>query len=178
MSDGEKTRIKLGALSGTVLSDFDKVIFCTGFTSDYSSLERLTVEAHDDYIQNGHESLEEPVTNGRFVINSFYDIFLIPDPTLAFVGVPPHRITLPIFDYQAKFLSCVWGGKSLLPTKEDMYSYKRDYKPFCHPSEASSDSEILRYAESKLYLGRGIVKHFKEASLEAPLPQKCPDEED
>ncbi|KAI7868873.1 hypothetical protein BDF14DRAFT_1742146 [Spinellus fusiger] len=59
---------------GTVLSNIDKVIFCTGFTSDYSSLEKLTVETHDEYKQNGHESLEEPVTDGQFVFNLFYDI--------------------------------------------------------------------------------------------------------
>ncbi|KAI7868870.1 hypothetical protein BDF14DRAFT_1788607, partial [Spinellus fusiger] len=107
---------------GTVLSDIDKVIFCTGFTSDYSSLEKLTVETHDEYKQNGHESLEEPVTDGQFVLNSFYKIFLIPDPTLAFVGAPNHLVTIPLFDFQAKFLSRVWSGKALLPTKEDIHN--------------------------------------------------------
>ncbi|KAI7868886.1 hypothetical protein BDF14DRAFT_1788866 [Spinellus fusiger] len=129
---------------GTVLSDIDKVIFCTGFTSDYSSLEKLTVETHDEYKQNGHESLEEPVTDGQFVLNSFYKIFLIPDPTLAFVGAPNHLVTIPFFEYQAKFLSRVWSGKALLPTKEDMYSYTREEKPVCYPLDVSFDSETLR----------------------------------
>ncbi|KAI7868878.1 hypothetical protein BDF14DRAFT_1788763 [Spinellus fusiger] len=70
--------------------------------------------------------------------------FLIPDPTLAFVGTPTHKITIQFCEFQARFISYIWSGKALLPTKENMYRYKTEDKLICYSPNFHPDIELFR----------------------------------
>jgi len=52
--------------------------------------------------------------------NLHRDIFYIPDPTLAFIGVPFYTATFSFFEYQAIALAAVFSGRAWLPGEEEM----------------------------------------------------------
>jgi hypothetical protein len=54
------------------------------------------------------------------VHNLHKDIFYIPDPTLAFIGVPYHAAAFTLFGFQAQVLARVFAGKARLPGREEM----------------------------------------------------------
>jgi hypothetical protein len=56
--------------------------------------------------------------------NLHKDIFYIPDPTLAFVGVPYFTATFTLFEFQAMAVAAAFSGRAKLPTQEEM---KREY---------------------------------------------------
>lgn len=60
------------------------------------------------------------VTDGTAYHNLHRDIFYIPDPTLAFIGVPYYTATFSLFEYQAMALAAVWNGKTSLPARDEM----------------------------------------------------------
>ncbi len=52
--------------------------------------------------------------------NLHRDIFYIPDPSLAFVGVPFFTATFTLFEFQAMVVAKVLGGAAELPSQERM----------------------------------------------------------
>jgi hypothetical protein len=52
--------------------------------------------------------------------NLHKDIFYIPDPTLAFVGVPFYTATFSFFEFQAIAVAAVFSGRAWVPSKEEM----------------------------------------------------------
>lgn len=60
--------------------------------------------------------------------NLHLDIFYIPDPTLAFVGVPFYTATFTLFEFQAIAVSRVFSGKASLPTEAEMRKIYEDRK--------------------------------------------------
>jgi hypothetical protein len=97
--------------SGQKLCEIHAVILCTGyhitfpFLSDYHEDETSPAEASDTVL----------VTDGMQVHNLHKDIFYIPDPTLAFVGVPFYTATFTLFEFQAIAVAAVFGGNANLP---------------------------------------------------------------
>lgn len=57
--------------------------------------------------------------------NLHKDIFYIPDPTLAFVGVPFFTATFTLFEFQAMVVAKVFAGLADLPAQEEM---KAEYR--------------------------------------------------
>lgn len=60
------------------------------------------------------------ITDGTQMHNLHRDIFYIPDPTLAFVGVPFYTATFTLFEFQALAVAAVFGGRAALPGKDEM----------------------------------------------------------
>ncbi|KAL0097413.1 hypothetical protein J3Q64DRAFT_1713255 [Phycomyces blakesleeanus] len=139
-------------IDGQTLENIDRIVFCTGFTSDYSFLDDLIIEDHDEYVKLGHESVSVPATDGQTVFNSYRHLFFIPDPTLTFIGAPPNLTTVPFFDYQARAVARVWAGKALLPTQKNMFSYTKEYKPVCYPLSFGAEPELLRCEDLVVWL--------------------------
>ncbi|KAJ8108184.1 hypothetical protein OPT61_g8352 [Boeremia exigua] len=58
--------------------------------------------------------------------NLHKDIFYIPDPSLAFVGVPFFTATFTLFDFQAMVVAKVFGGAAELPSEAGMRAEYRN----------------------------------------------------
>lgn len=104
--------------SGEKLCNVDTVILCTGY---HVSLPFLK-EFHADGVEPADADDKVLVTNGQHTHNLHKDIFYIPDPTLAFIGVPYHVATFSLFDHQAMALAAVFSGKASLPSETEMRS--------------------------------------------------------
>ncbi|KAK3356891.1 hypothetical protein B0T25DRAFT_141110 [Lasiosphaeria hispida] len=102
---------------GTVLEDIHHVVIAVGYITSYPFLPHL----QSDTVAPTDAGPELLVTSdGNMAHNLHKDIFYIPDPTLAFIGVPYHAVTFALFDFQAKTLARVFSSKAFLPTREDM----------------------------------------------------------
>lgn len=102
--------------SGQTLHGIDIVILCTGyqmvlpFLSQYNGSDVPTSSGNDSLI----------VTDGTQFHNLHRDMFYIPDPTLAFVGVPFYTATFTLFEFQAIAVTALFSGTSQLPSVESM----------------------------------------------------------
>jgi hypothetical protein len=100
---------------GTSLSGFHRIIFCTGYHCALPFLKSF----HADSVKPADADERLLVTDGLMVHNLHKDIFYIPDPTLAFVGVPYHIATFSLFEFQAVAVAAVFSGRTALPVQED-----------------------------------------------------------
>ena len=64
----------------------------------------------------------------RTVHNLHEDIFYIPDPTLAFIGVTHFASTFSLYDFQAQVLAVVFAGRVLLPSEAAMKAEQKRRK--------------------------------------------------
>ena len=102
--------------SGETVRDFDSIVLCTGyqmvlpFFPQYTNDSLPVTEADDSVL----------VTDGTQVHNLHRDIFYIPDPTLAFVGIPFYTATFTLFEFQAITVAAVFSGIAQLPSREQL----------------------------------------------------------
>lgn len=106
-------------VDGTILTDIDYVIICTGYHMAYPFMHPIS-KYHNDSLPSSTNNPDILVTDGQQTHNLHKDIFYIPDPTLAFIGVPYHIATFSLFDFQALALAAVFSGKAPLPTNQEM----------------------------------------------------------
>ncbi|MCJ1288981.1 hypothetical protein MMC34_000512 [Xylographa carneopallida] len=106
---------------GTLLSNIHRVLLCTGYHCSYPFLPSL----HDDAAPVSAASPHVLVTDGTQTHNLHKDIFYIPDPTLAFVGVPYYSATFSLFEFQAIAVAAAYARRATLPTEEAM---RREYE--------------------------------------------------
>ncbi|ORY04520.1 FAD/NAD(P)-binding domain-containing protein [Basidiobolus meristosporus CBS 931.73] len=101
---------------GTTLDSIpDLIIFATGYLYSFPFLS-----------QRGPENAKI-LSNGFSVHNIYEQVFYIPNPTLAFVGLPNKIAPFPLFQYQATWISKVLSRKVKLPSVEEMtQSYKQE----------------------------------------------------
>jgi hypothetical protein len=104
-----------------VLTGIDRVLFGTGYHVSLPFLPDL----HEDFTPVGKASETVLITDGTQVHNLHKDIFYIPDPTLAFVGVPYYVATFTLFEFQAIAVAAVFSGRAWLSEKEEM---RREYR--------------------------------------------------
>lgn len=97
--------------SGQTLDHIDTIILCTGY--------QMVLPFLPDY--NTNELSETAiVTNGQQFHNLHQDIFYIPDPTLAFVGVSFYTATFTLFEFQAIGVAEFFSRTAQLPSVESM----------------------------------------------------------
>ena len=90
---------------GTIETDVDAIVYCTGYLYSYPFLD----------------SLEPPViTTGRLVHGLYKQLFNVHHPTLAFAVLQKKIIPFPLSEVQAAAVSKVWANKLHLPAKEQM----------------------------------------------------------
>ncbi|KAF4964948.1 hypothetical protein FSARC_7175 [Fusarium sarcochroum] len=107
---------------GTVLEDIHAVIVATGYLTTYPFLKGLQSDTMDR--ENADENIV--ITSDASMVHNLHkDIFYMPDPTLAFVGVPFHCSTFSLFDFQGEVIARVFTGVANLPSKETM---REEYK--------------------------------------------------
>ncbi|KAJ3571599.1 hypothetical protein NPX13_g5322 [Xylaria arbuscula] len=117
---------------GTVLENIDYVVIATGYITSYPFLEDLE-QPHVAW-----EDADERVVitaDGYTTHNLHKDIFYIPDPTLAFIGVSALVSTFSLFDFQAKVLAKVFAGHVKLPGDSVMKREQRERKARFQPGD-------------------------------------------
>ena len=114
--DNESLPMVIHLKSGQKLCGIDAVIICTGY---HITLPFLS-EYHEDATPAEKANETILVTDGTQVHNLHKDIFYIPDPTLAFVGVPYYTATFTLFEFQAIVVANVFAGIAELPSNSDM----------------------------------------------------------
>ncbi len=114
--DGAEIPGTVTLVNGQVLEDVDRVIICTGYHCSYPFLRQY----HRDSVPPSQADESILVTDGTQMHNLHKDIFYIPDPTLAFIGVPYHIATFSLFEFQAITVAAAFSGKALLPNEAEM----------------------------------------------------------
>lgn len=107
---------KVTLKDGTILEDIDIVIVCTGYHFAYPFLPEL----HADDDSANVDASKMLVANGSCTLNLHKDMFYIPDPTLAFVGISQFIATFSFFEFQAMFIASVFSGKANLPSQQEL----------------------------------------------------------
>ncbi|KAM3553909.1 hypothetical protein MY1884_006421 [Beauveria asiatica] len=116
LCDDEPLPVSAMMSSGEALRGIDIILLCTGY---HISLPFLRKYHNDDIsLQDADDNIL--VTDGTQVHNLHKDIFYIPDPTLAFVGLPFYTFTHSVFDFQAMTVAHVLSGVVDLPKAADM----------------------------------------------------------
>jgi hypothetical protein len=101
---------------GTTLCNIHRVILATGYHSSLPFLRTL----HADNLTSSQADDRVLITDGLQTHNLHKDIFYIPDPTLAFIGIPFHTATFSFFEFQAVALAQVLSGRVSLPDEDNM----------------------------------------------------------
>ncbi|EME48931.1 hypothetical protein DOTSEDRAFT_58212 [Dothistroma septosporum NZE10] len=105
-------------IDGQKLCDIHQVVVCTGYHVSFPFLRSY----HADNVRPEDASEDCLVTNGQQTHNLHKDIFYIPDPTLAFIGVPYHVATFSLFEFQAMVVAAVFSRRTTLPSQAEMRS--------------------------------------------------------
>jgi MFS transporter, ACS family, pantothenate transporter len=98
------------------LTGIHHIIVCTGYHITLPFLRRFH---HDDTLPED-AGTTVLVTDGTQLHNLHKDIFYIPDPTLAFVGVAYYTATFTLFEFQAMVVATVFSGLAKMPSNDSM----------------------------------------------------------
>ncbi|KIW60848.1 hypothetical protein, variant 2 [Exophiala xenobiotica] len=121
---------KVVLVDGRVLEDIDRVIVATGY---HFTLPFLPRDFHRDDVPREEADGKVLVTDGTMLHNLHKDIFYIPDPSLAFTGVPFYTATFSLFEFQAIAIAAVFSGQAQMPTWDEMTAqYKERIKEKGH----------------------------------------------
>lgn len=122
LGDDEPLPVSAIMANGETLHGMDFILLCTGY---HISLPFLQDYHNDDMrLEEADETIL--VTDGTQVHNLHKDIFYIPDPTLAFVGLPYYTFTHSVFDFQAITVANVFAGIVQLPQRAQMKAEYQD----------------------------------------------------
>ncbi|OKP02507.1 Thiol-specific monooxygenase [Penicillium subrubescens] len=97
--------------TGEIFNHIDTIVLCTGY--------QMVLPFLPDY-NEGELSETAIVTDGQQFHNLHQDIFYIPDPTLAFVGVSFYTATFTLFEFQAIAVAAFLSRTAQLPSLESM----------------------------------------------------------
>ncbi|EJT99010.1 FAD/NADP-binding domain-containing protein [Dacryopinax primogenitus] len=117
LSGAEKdlSECRVECTDGRVVGGFDKIIFATGYQYSVPFLS----DYHLDPNTLPHSPHQAPdrvlVTSGAGVSNLLRDVFYIPQPTLAFLGLSINTATFSFFEFQGLAITRVWQGWARLP---------------------------------------------------------------
>ncbi|KAL4810683.1 hypothetical protein BDV18DRAFT_155295 [Aspergillus unguis] len=135
-----KLPLKVHLKSGQVLCNLDTIILCTGYQFTLPFLP----EYHNDGASPAEADDRVLVTDGTQAHNLHKDIFYIPDPTLAFVGVPFYTATFTLFEFQAIVVTNVWSGLARLPAEKSM---REEYNDKIHTKGVGKRFHSLKDVE-------------------------------
>ena len=128
-------------IDGRALTHIDRVVLCTGYHMTLPFLPSL----HNDSLAPEQADETILVTDGTQFHNLHKDIFYIPDPTLAFVGVPFFTATFTLFEMQAILVSKIFSGQAWVPSEAEMrkeYNEKVEKKGYGRSFHSLMGAEI------------------------------------
>ncbi|KAK0716456.1 hypothetical protein B0T21DRAFT_339251 [Apiosordaria backusii] len=117
LEDGQPIPGRVILKDGQVLDNIHHVVIATGYITSYPFLSHLHSDTATVTDSGGYLVV---TSDGNMAHNLHKDIFYIPDPTLAFVGVPYHVATFSLFDFQAQVVARVFAGRAKLPSQKSM----------------------------------------------------------
>ena len=91
---------------GSVESDIDAVIFCTGFHYSFPFLQSLNPSV--------------TVADGSHAAHLWQHMLYTADPTLAFLAIPQRIVPFPIAEAQSAVIARMWAGRLDVPTENQM----------------------------------------------------------
>jgi hypothetical protein len=103
--------------NGRELAGINHVVVATGYITTYPFLGEL--QKPEVPVNEADEKIIT-TSDGYTLHNLHKDIFYIPDPTLAFVGVLYNTSTFSLFDFQARVLAKIFKGEAQLPSRHAM----------------------------------------------------------
>ncbi|KAL0080091.1 hypothetical protein J3Q64DRAFT_1752643 [Phycomyces blakesleeanus] len=126
-------RSKVECVDGKLLEDIDVVVFATGYLYSFPFLP---------FEKNNL------IIDGQKVLHLYRFLFYIPNPTLAFIGLPIKVVPLPLSQSQAVVIARVWSGKARLPSEEQMREDDRERQESNNRKDiVLSQEEELSYAD-------------------------------
>lgn len=108
---------KVVLVDGQVIEDIDRAVITTGF---HFTLPFFPPEFHGDDVPREKADDKLLITDGTMLHNLHKDIFYIPDPTLAFTGIPFYTATFSLFEFQAITIAAVFSGQAEIPSTDEM----------------------------------------------------------
>jgi len=147
---------KITLANGQVLEGITHIIVCTGYHFSYPFFSSSTYHRDDVRREEADDSVL--VTDGTMTHNLHQDIFYIPDPTLAFVGVPFRIATFSLFEFQAIAVAAVFTGHAALPSAEvmrDEYKARLKEKGLGKPFHSLMGVDVQYVADLMTWVNRG-----------------------
>jgi len=95
--------------NGRIEKDIDAILLCTGYFYSLPFLSSISPKL---------------ISTGNRVQNLYKHLLYIPDPTLAFVGLPSKIIPFRTVEGQAAVIARVWSGQLRLPSKLEMCQWE------------------------------------------------------
>jgi ACS family pantothenate transporter-like MFS transporter len=144
---------KITLSSGQKLCDIHNIIICTGYNFTLSFLNPY----HNDDLAPEEADDEILITDGSQVHNLHKDIWYIPDPSLAFVGIPYFTANFSLFEFQATAVAAVLSGAANLPDEELMrkeYAEKVALKGVGKPFHSLRGEEVKYVNEILEWINR------------------------
>ncbi|KAL8421023.1 hypothetical protein RB596_001992 [Gaeumannomyces avenae] len=181
---GDQDPIPGGAVhltDGRVLRDVAQVVVATGYVTSYPYLgPRLQRPGLPPAAARRARDRDVVVAADGVVHHNLHkDMFYIPDPTLAFVGVPYYNSTFSFFDTQAQVVARVLAGEAALPARAEMEAefdarWKVRQSKGVLPSGGKEDVEDPEAAErwgKKFHSLLGLDETFTDELLAWVNPQ-------
>jgi hypothetical protein len=106
---------------GRVITGLSAVLFATGYQYSVPFLPQFHRDPVSSTLRDAsskdadHDRLL--VTDGGGILNLYRDVFYVPDPTLAFLGLSVNTSAFSFFEYQSLSVARVWGGTARLPSE-------------------------------------------------------------
>lgn len=94
--------------SGKVISNIDKILFCTGYLYEIPFLKSY---------MSGPNAV---ITDGSNLKHLYKQLFYIPDPSLVLAGIPKSIIPFPFAEAQGQYVARILSGRLQLPSTEEM----------------------------------------------------------
>lgn len=94
---------------GSVETDVDAVVFCTGYFYSFPFLRALSPPV---------------VTDGARARGLYEHLLYAEDPTLAFAGIPQRIVPFPVAEGQAAWVARAWAGRLQLPPRAEMRAWE------------------------------------------------------
>ena len=96
---------------GSIETDVDGIVFCTGYFYTYPFLKGLA----------------SPVTtNGSHVRRLYEHVLYMDDPTLAFAGIPQRVVPFPVAEAQSAWVARIWADRLSLPSNHEMREWESE----------------------------------------------------
>lgn len=146
---------KVVLVDGRVLEDIDRVIIATGYLF---TLPFFPPEYHRDDLPPEKADEKVLLTDGSMLHNLHRDIFYIPDPTLAFVGVPFYTATFSLFEFQSIAIAALFSGQAVIPSEAEMraeYEQRIKERGYGKPFHILIGKDVQYVADLMEWVNRG-----------------------
>lgn len=123
-----------GALlaDGTVMTDIDRIVMCTGYMYNYAFLPDLAPSL---------------LKSGKAVHHTYRHLFHTTYPSLVFPGLPTSVVPFPLVEAQAAVVAAVWANKLILPNRAEREKWCEELR-----AERGEGLDIFEKGEDGRYI--------------------------